>query len=113
LYKIYNEFGPVSGHLALGGLILLLVACIIIAVRSGVWEKVSLHQQVDSKVNQLPDVAIGNTGFTSSALRPMGRMQMENNSFEVTTMGEHVESGAMVEVIKIENNKIYVKQISV
>lgn len=112
LYKIYSEFGSTSGHLALGGLVLLLLACIVIAVKSGVWDKVSLHQQVDSKVNYLPNVKVGDTGSTLSALRPSGKMQWNQESIEVCTMGELVETGAFVEIIKIENNKIYVKQIS-
>lgn len=112
LYKIYQVYGTVSGHLALAGLILLLIACIVIAVKSGVWEKVSLHSNVEGKVNELPEVIVGDTGYTSSALRPMGRMVINNQSIEVTSMGELVDTGAFVEVIKIENNKIYVKQIS-
>ena len=112
VYKIYNDYGRTSGHLALGGLILLLIACIFIAVKSGVWDRVSLHQQMDSKVNLLPDVKIGDTGSTLSALRPSGKMQWNQISIEVCTMGELVETAAFVEIIKIENNKIYVKQIS-
>lgn len=112
VYKIYNDYGTTSGHLALGGLILLLLACIVFALKSGVWDKVSLHEQVDSKVNHLPDVKVGDTGSTLSALRPSGKMQWNQISIEVCTMGELVETGAFVEIIKIENNKIYVKQIS-
>jgi membrane-bound ClpP family serine protease len=112
LYKIYTIYGQTSGHLALAGLILLLIACIIIAVKSGVWDKVSLHSNVEGKVNELPDVKVGDNGYTSSALRPMGRMVLNNQSIEVTSMGELIDTGAYVEVIKIENNKIYVKQIS-
>ncbi|MFM6982732.1 MAG: NfeD family protein [Chitinophagaceae bacterium] len=112
LYKIYQVYGKVSGHLALAGLILLMIACVVIAVKSGVWDKVSLHSNVDGKVNTLPDIKIGDSGYTSSALRPMGRMVIDNQSIEVTSMGELIDTGAYVEVIKIENNKIYVKQIS-
>ncbi|MCC6817492.1 MAG: NfeD family protein [Bacteroidia bacterium] len=112
LYKIYHEFGTVSGHCALAGLLLLLIACIVIAVKSGVWEKVSLKSSVEGKVNEMPDVKLGDSGYTSSALRPMGRMVLNNISLEVTSFGELVEAGAFVEVVKIENNKIYVKQIS-
>jgi membrane-bound ClpP family serine protease len=112
LYKIYKVYGTISGHLALAGLILLLVACIVIAVKSGVWDKVSLHSNVEGRVNDLPDIKVGDTGYTSSALRPMGRMIVNNQSIEITSMGELVDTGAFVEVIKIENNKIYVKQIS-
>ncbi len=112
LYKIYNEYGTTSGHLALGGLVLLLVACIVIAVKSGIWDKVSLHSKMESKVNELPDVKVGDNGYTISALRPMGKMVINQTPIEVSSMGEHVESGAFVEIFKIENNKIYVKQIS-
>lgn len=112
LYKIYDTYGSTSGHLALAGLLLLLIACIIIAVKSGVWDKVSLHSHVEGKVNELPDIKVGDSGFSSSALRPMGKMVINQNTIEVTTMGEFVETGAFVEVIKVENNKIYVKQVS-
>lgn len=112
IYKIYNSYGTVSGHLALSGLILLLVACIFIAVKSGFWDKVSLHQNTDGRVNNVPDVKVGDSGFTISALRPMGKMLVNQTAIEVSTIGELVETGAFVEIIKIENNKIYVKQIS-
>lgn len=113
LYKIYADFGNTSGHLALGGLLLLLIACIFIAVKSGMWDRVSLHKQIDSRVNELPDVKVGDTGFTASALRPMGKLVVGQTTLEVTTMGELVEAGAFVEITKIEQNKIYVKQISI
>lgn len=112
LYKIYDSFGTVSGHLALAGLLCLLVACIIIAVKSGVWDKVSLHSNVDGRVNDLPNVQVGEKGYTLSALRPMGRVVINEKNIEVSSMGEMIDANANVEVIKIENNKIYVKQIS-
>ena len=42
----------------------------------------------------------------------MGKMLINQSAIEVSTIGELVETGAFVEIIKIENNKIYVKQIS-
>ncbi len=113
LYKIYTEYGRTSGHLAFGGLLLLIVACILIAVKSGFWNKVSLHENIEGKVNEMPEVKIGDSGYTLSALRPSGKMVINNVSIEVSSMGEHVETGAFVEIVKIENNKIIVKQISI
>jgi membrane-bound ClpP family serine protease len=112
LYHIYNAYGTTSGHLALAGLILLLIACIIIALKSGMWDKVSLHKNTEGKVNLLPNVKVGDSGNTISSLRPMGKVTFEGITVEVSTSGEFIESGAFVEIIKIENNKIYVKQIS-
>jgi membrane-bound ClpP family serine protease len=110
LYKIYNQFGTTSGHLALGGLILLLVACILIAVKSGVWEKVSLHQKIEGRVNQIPDVKVGDTGYALSAFRPYGKASIKEYNIEASTMGELIEAGSQVEIFRIENNKIIIKQ---
>jgi membrane-bound ClpP family serine protease len=112
LYKIYAELGTTSGHLALGGLLLLLIACVIIAVKTGFWNKVSLHENIDGKVNEVPEVKIGDSGYTLSALRPSGKMAVNNMNIEVSTMGELIETGTQVEIIKIENNKITVKKIA-
>ncbi len=113
LYKIYEQYGKTSGHLALGGLILLLLACIIIAVKSGVWERVSLHQNIEGKVNEMPDVKVGDSGYALSAFRPYGKAVINEQNIEAASMGEHIETGAWVEIIKIENNKITVKQKSI
>jgi len=113
LYKIYTQYGNTSGHLALGGLIMLLLACIFIAVKSGVWDKVSLHQQIEGKVNEMPDVKVGDTGYTLSAFRPYGSAVINEQKLEASSMGELIETGAFIEIIKIENNKITVKQVSI
>jgi len=110
LLKIYNIYGNESGHLALAGLILMLIAGIFIAAKSGVWEKASLKQNIDGKVNYLPDVFVGDTGVALSNFRPMGEAVIKNLKIEATTMGELVETGSAIEIFKIENNKIYIKQ---
>jgi membrane-bound ClpP family serine protease len=113
LYKIYTQYGNTSGHLALGGLIMLLLACIFIAVKSGVWEKVSLHQNIEGKVNEMPDVKVGDSGYALSAFRPYGKAVINELNIEAASMGEHIETGSLVEIIKIENNKITIKQKSI
>lgn len=110
LYKIYTLYGNTSGHLALLGLIALLVASIFIALKSGVWEKASLKQSIDGKVNELPDVKIGDTGYALSSFRPMGEAVINEHRIEATSMGELIETGSKIEIFKIENNKIYIKQ---
>jgi membrane-bound ClpP family serine protease len=112
LYKIYTLYGNNSGHLALLGLLLLLIASILVAVKSGIWNRASLKENIDGKVNLMPDVKVGDSGYTQSTLRPMGEVIINQKNIEATSMGELIESGAYVEIIKIENNKIYVKQIS-
>lgn len=110
LYKIYQEYGTISGHLALGGLILLLSACILFAVKSGIWNKVSLHSNVDGKVNALPDLNVNDKGVTLSALRPSGKANFDGTIAEVVTLGEMIDANESIYIKKIENNKIIVSK---
>src|SRR3954469_11294159 len=61
LYRIYTEYGKTSGNLALAGLIMLLLAFIFIGLKTGIWDKVSLHQKIEGKVNQQPELQVGDS----------------------------------------------------
>ncbi len=111
LFNIYNIYGKTSGHLALAGLSCLLIACIVVAVKSGIWNKVSLNTSVDGKVNELPVLEIGQTGTTLSMLRPSGKAIFDNNTVEVTTLGEMVEAGKTIRILRKENNIYIVESI--
>jgi membrane-bound ClpP family serine protease len=43
----------------------------------------------------------------------MGKAKIKNNYFEVSSLGEFIDNGEEIEIINIENNKIYVKQIKI
>lgn len=111
LYRIYTDYGHTSGNLALAGLIMLLLAFIFIGVKSGIWDKVSLHQKVEGRVNMQPELQAGAQGYALSAFRPFGIAIINENRVEASSMGELIESGSRIEVIRVENNKIIVKQI--
>jgi membrane-bound serine protease (ClpP class) len=113
LYKIYTLYGTSSGHLALLGLLLLLIASIIVALKSGIWNRASLKENIDGKVNNLPPVNVGDKGYTTSFIRPMGQAIVNNYDIEVSSMGEMIPSGTNIEIIKIENTKIYIKQTTI
>lgn len=111
LYKIYTEYGETNGHLALGGLILLLLACIFITIKTGFWNKVSLHQNVDGKVNELPALNIGDKGYAISVCRPVGKVNFNGIITEASSTGDMIQNGENVEIVSISNNKIMIKQI--
>lgn len=54
-------------------------------------------------------VVIGSTGVAESDLRPSGKILLEDQLVDVITEGDYVDSGAEVEVIKIEGNRIIVR----
>jgi hypothetical protein len=43
----------------------------------------------------------------------MGQAIVNNYDIEVSSMGEMIPSGTNIEIIKIENTKIYIKQTTI
>jgi len=47
-----------------------------------------------------------------SALRPSGKAELKDKTFEVRTQGAYVDSGTRIRIIKILSNQIIVEPIS-
>ena len=60
---------------------------------------------------QTIDDLIDKTGITHTALRPMGRVDINGITFEAKTNGEFVDKGAKIIVLRIENQYLLVKGI--
>lgn len=52
---------------------------------------------------------VGKKGVVVTTLRPAGRIEVENESYDVVTEGYFVEKGRVVEVIEVRGNRIVVK----
>ncbi|PCJ67405.1 MAG: hypothetical protein COA58_03540 [Bacteroidetes bacterium] len=103
----------VFGILAFGVLAYLFGGKIL---RSRLFRLVVNEDTISAKVDvQLEDTNIdslvGQTGQTSTALRPMGRVNINGTTFESKTNGEFIDRGTKVEVISIENRYLVVKTI--
>jgi len=79
-----------------------------------VWRKFSLKTASESKLNEgeLEQVKVGEEGVTLSTLRPVGKAELNNKTFEVKTLGEYLDSGRRIRVIKILSNQIIVEPIN-
>lgn len=114
IWQTYAVHGTTAGHLVLFSSVVLTVITLAIALRSKTWKKVMLDTAIDSKVNvNDPNlVKPGDKGKSVSRLAPMGKALINDQYFEVTTMGEYVEPGTDLVVIRVEGTKIYVKTIN-
>jgi membrane-bound ClpP family serine protease len=54
---------------------------------------------------------LGAIGIAATALRPAGKVRMGDDFIDVVAEGDYVESGARVQVIEIEGNRIVVKEV--
>ncbi len=110
----FRYFGNVAGWIITGSTIVVSTASLLIAFRANVWGKFSLKSSSNSKVNEgeLESVSAGQEGVTLSALRPVGKAELNSKTFEVRTMGKYLEAGTRIRVLQINAHQIIVEPLS-
>lgn len=113
IYLAYTQHSSVTGHITLAVTLIAITATVIIGAKSKVWEKLSNKDAIKSKVNVIEEseIKVGDKGTAISAIRPIGKARINDKSFEVKSLGEYVDSGTSVEVIKIKGNNITIKSL--
>jgi membrane-bound ClpP family serine protease len=110
----FRYFGAETGWITVGSTAVASGVILYYSFSANVWGKFSLKSKSDSKVNEgeLDQLQVGAEGQTISTLRPVGKAELNNKTFEVKTLGEYLESGKRVRVIKILSNQIFVEPIN-
>ncbi len=114
IYFTYSSYGATIGHYTLGGVTLATILLTIAGYKAFASGKYSVNKVLQGKVNvvELEKVKVGDTGMAISALRPAGKAKINDHKFEVTTMGEFIDTQQEVEVIRVTGNKIFVKLLN-
>jgi len=110
----FSKFGTQIGTLILVGALALGGAVTFISFRSGVWKKFALNNTNRSRFNEDIKVEhlLGAEGVALSALRPFGKAEIYNSTYEVKTLGNYLEAGSKIKVTNVDkDHKIYVEQI--
>ncbi|MCG8307988.1 MAG: hypothetical protein MI975_11400 [Cytophagales bacterium] len=111
----YSKFGSQTGTILLISTLLVGGGVTFISFRSGVWKRFALNNAIKSKFNEDIEVdhLLGAEGVALSALRPFGKAEIYNSTYEVKTLGNYLEAGTKVKVTKVDkNHKIYVEQVN-
>ena len=111
-YYAFYEFGSVTGGIITGvnGLLLLLLT--IYVLRAKTWRRFTLNTNIETKaVSTDPALSVGDKGKTMTRLCPMGAVRVGDNVIEVKALEGMIDPGVEVEVVLIEDNKIYVSPV--
>lgn len=110
-YYAFKEYDQTAGFIVLGVNVVLLVILLIWSLRGKTWKKAALDTNITAKAN-VPEVEVkvGDKGVSATRLAPMGNVRFGTHVLEVTSMEGIIASGAQVEVIIIDNQKVYVKE---
>ena len=111
-YYSFYEFGNLTGGIVTGVVALLIVLLAVYVLRAKTWKRMTLHTNIDSKAVTMDEVlSVGDKGKTVTRLAPMGAVRVGNNVVEVKALEGMIDPGVDVEVVLIEDNKIYVAPV--
>ncbi len=112
IWQAYAVFGGLAGTITLISTLFLSAVALYFALKSKTWNKAALHKNIDGKVNvvDIEKIKTGDKGITVSRLAPMGKAEFAGEYYEVNALGQFIDPGTEIEIVKIENNKITVKK---
>lgn len=107
--KIY---GVIVFMILLVALVALFIIMLMLAKKSGLYNKVILHDRLDSKdfdETRLEGL-IGKIGITQTTLRPYGVAEIDEINYDVCSLGDFIDKGTKVKVIQISGKTVTVKE---
>lgn len=109
-YLAFQDHGTTTGFIVLAVILVVLILFLVWALRAKTWERMSLKTNITSKaVVPETSVCIGDKGTAVTRLAPMGNARFGNNLMEVISMDGVVNSGSEIEVVMLDDAKVYVK----
>lgn len=114
IWQMYATQGAKAGIITLLVSLVVLVGLLIYFMKARTWKKVSLDEQMDSKVNTIDEKSIipGAKGVTLSRLAPMGKAIIGDQTIEVSTYNEFIDPDKAIEVVQVEGSKVFVQEIN-
>ena len=103
------------------GIIVLFISIVICvlgtwyALRAKTWKRLSLQHEIEAKAIPLPEeqgIRIGMKGKTLGRLIPSGKARFGNIDIEVYALQGVIDPGMEIEVVQIENLRIFVVQVT-
>lgn len=110
----YETYGPTTGSLILIGAIVTNISAIALTLRGKTWERFSLRQSHEAKVNEefKVDLKIGDRGRSVSTLKPIGKAIFDEKIIEVRSKGNYIDENVEIEIERIDSSKIFVKTVN-
>ena len=112
VYLTFDRYGTGAGFIALAVVLILSIIVIVIGLRPKTWRKLTLKNNIDSTSQQLPqdeNVKIGDRGFTLTRLAPMGKVIINDKTFEAKSIDVYIDQKKPIEVTGFDNFNVIVK----
>ena len=111
------NYGAMVGSLMMIAVLILVVVCLIISLRSASKGKLSRSkvfmkegETAGESVGAEAPIAVGDTGVVETMLRPAGMVLFGDKRVSVVSEGQFIEKGKNVRVSHIEGTRIVVEE---
>lgn len=111
-FYAFNQMGGTVGAIVTAVNVALVVGLSIYVLRAKTWKRLSLDTNINSKAVADTGLAVGDRGVTVSRLAPMGSARFDTELIEVKALEGFVDPEVEVEIVLMEDGKIYVKPVS-
>lgn len=111
-FYAFSQMGGTVGAIVTAVNVALVVGLSIYVLRAKTWKRLSLDTNIDSKAVADTGLAVGDRGVTVSRLAPMGSVRFDTELVEVKALEGFVDPEVEVEIVLMEDGKIYVKPVS-
>ena len=112
LWFAYVRMGATAGHIALVSGIVVFGASFFYLVKSKALNKIALDAKVESTVadKEVQRIQPGDQGVTLSRLNPMGKVRVNDIIVEAKTLGDFVDEGVAIIILKVFPKQVVVKE---
>jgi membrane-bound ClpP family serine protease len=113
IFFTYKWFGNTAGTIALIGTSLSFIVFLIYALRAKTWDRLSLHSEIDSRVNVVDTNHIkpGDKGKTVSRLAPIGKIIIHDQIMKGKSEFGLIDENREIEVVHVNESTIIVQEI--
>ena len=109
-FYAFHQMGSTAGAVVTAVNVVLVVGLSIYVLRAKTWKRFSLDTKIDSKaVGETPSVVVGDKGRTVTRLSPVGMVRFGNIQVEAKALEGMIDPNVDVEVVLIEDGKMFVK----
>jgi len=112
VFLTFKWYGATAGAYSLIGTAILFIAFFVYVVRSKTWDRLSLHSEIDGRVNVVDtnDIKQGDKGMTVSRLAPIGKILIHGKIMEGKSEFGLIDENCEIEVISVNVSTIIVQK---
>lgn len=112
-FYAFTQLGTTAGTIVTAVNVVVLVAFTVWILRAKTWRRMALQTEIQSKAvpTESSVLSVGDKGKTITRLAPMGTVRFGELVVEVKALEGMIDPDVDVQVVLIEDNKIYVETV--